>query len=200
MMKNLVTALLLIAISNLNGCHALSTGGVSRRQWLSQGSVAAGAIGAAFVVGASSPSPVAATDTTTKLTNLSNEDFTKILEKDITDNQFLVTGKISREIYDESATFQDEIDTYGMDQWIVGTGRLFVGDRSSLRLVGPVTVNDNEASFKFDEDLMFNIPLKPVVHLTGTLYLKRDPSTGLITSYKEVWDQGVWDVLKSAKI
>lgn len=87
-----------------------------------------------------------------------------------------------------------------MDQWIVGTGRLFVGDKSALRLVGPIQVSDDEVKFAFDEDLMFNIPLKPVVHLTGKLELKRDPSTGLITSYKEIWDQGVWDVLKTAKI
>ena len=195
-MKTALAGLLLLCF-NLSGCDALSTEGVSRRQWISQGGVAAAAAAAAIVTTA--PTGCAA-DTTTKLTNLSNEEFTKILQKDIDENQFLVTGKITREIYDEAATFQDEIDIYGMDQWITGTSRLFVGDKSSLRLVGLITVDSNEATFSFDEDLVFNIPLKPVVHLTGKLILKRDPTTGLITSYKEIWDQGVWEVLKSAKI
>jgi hypothetical protein len=195
-MRNLLvaTAFLLLSFSSTS-THALSVS--SRRQWLSQGASVA-ATGAALVGNA--PHTLAGADTTNKLTNLSNEEFTKILEKDITEKQFLVTGNISRELYDESCSFQDEIDTYGMDQWILGTRRLFNGAGSSLRLASPIQVSSSEASFKFDEDLMFNIPLKPVVHLTGTLYLTRDAATGLITSYKEKWDQGVWEVLKSAKI
>jgi len=53
--------------------------------------------------------------------------------------------------------------------------------------------------FRFDEDLMFRIPLRPVVTLTGKLVLDRDPETGLITKYQEFWDQDVKTVLKSAK-
>jgi len=48
------------------------------------------------------------------------------------------------------------------------------------------------------EDLMFNIPLKPVVSLTGKVVLVRD-ETGYITSYQEFWDQDTWSVLKTAK-
>jgi hypothetical protein len=124
----------------------------------------------------------------------------EIILKDILEHSFLTTGKITRSIYDESATFQDEIDTYTMDKWILGTSRLFVGDGSELRLVGDVNVSNEEVEFLFDEDLMFNIPFQPKVHLTGKLVLDRDPNTGLITKYREYWDQGVIDVLKSAKI
>ena len=192
------TAFLLLVFSSMS-THALSVVS-SRRQWLSQGASVAATAGAAIFGNAPRALATADSSTSTKLTNLSNEDFTKMLEQDINEKQFLVTGNISRELYDESCSFQDEIDTYGMDQWIVGTGRLFNGAGSSLRLASPIQVTATEASFKFDEDLMFNIPLKPVVHLTGTLYLTRDATTGLITSYKEKWDQGVWEVLKSAKI
>jgi hypothetical protein len=67
--------------------------------------------------------------------------------------------------------------------------------------VGDVNVSNEEVEFLFDEDLMFNLPfLKPKVHLTGKLVLDRDPTTGLITKYREYWDQSVIDVLKTAKI
>ena len=47
---------------------------------------------------------------------------------------------------------------------------------------------------------MFNIPiLKPKVPLTGKLVLTRG-GNGLFTSYKETWDQGVAQVLLSAKL
>jgi hypothetical protein len=38
------------------------------------------------------------------------------------------------------------------------------------------------------------------VKLTGRVDLVRNPTTGLITSYREFWDQSVGEVLKSARI
>jgi len=81
-----------------------------------------------------------------------------------------------------------------------GTARLFVGPPSSnINLVGKIEASDSEVSFRFDEDLMFRIPFRPVVHLTGKIVLKREADTGLISSYREFWDQDVKTVLKSAK-
>jgi len=114
----------------------------------------------------------------------------------------LVSADITRAIYDEGATFTDEIDTYTMDKWVVGTKRLFVAEKSRVSLVGDVQVAEDgsKAEFRFDEDLMFRIPfLYPVVSLTGKVVLERDLNTGLITSYREFWDQDVATVLKSAK-
>lgn len=127
----------------------------------------------------------------------------KILEtvtSDILNGQFLVTGKITKSIYDPKATFTDEIDTYQMDQWITGTQKLFVGSQSNVRLIGNVNVSDEKVEFLFDEDLMFNIPFRPVVKLSGKVVLERDAHTGLITSYREFWDQDVVTVLKTAKL
>ena len=86
-----------------------------------------------------------------------------------------------------------------MDKWIKGTKALFIPSGSRLKLVGDVDVTQSEVSFRFDEDLMFNIPFKPVCSLTGKLVLTRDENTGLITSYREYWDQSVSEVLKTAK-
>lgn len=134
-----------------------------------------------------------------KLLNLSNEELKKIILSDIVDKSFLVSADITRSVYDESATFTDEIDVYTMDKWIKGTKALFVAAGSRVSLVGDVDVSPSEVSFRFDEDLMFNIPFKPVCSLTGKVVLSRDEKTGLITSYREYWDQSVNDVLKTAK-
>jgi hypothetical protein len=112
----------------------------------------------------------------------------------------LASADLTRQIYDESAKFTDEIDTYTLDKWIKGTKQLFVASKSEVTLTpDSLKVTDDEASFLFSEYLCFNIPFKPVVYLSGKLILKRDQETGLITSYQEVWDQDVNTVLKSAK-
>jgi hypothetical protein len=51
-----------------------------------------------------------------------------------------------------------------------------------MELDGPITVTEKEASFRFKEQLMFNIPLlRPKVPLTGRLVLTRGKD-GLFTS------------------
>jgi hypothetical protein len=138
----------------------------------------------------------AATD---KQLNLANDELKKIILSDVLDKDFLVTADITRSVYDESATFQDEIDLYTMDKWIKGTQSLFIPSGSRVQLVGDVDVSDTSAEFRFDEDLQFNIPFKPVCHLTGKVVFTRDEKTGLITSYREYWDQSVKEVLATAK-
>ena len=73
-----------------------------------------------------------------------------------------------------------------------------MGDKSEVRLIGDVEVSPYEVVFLFDEDLVFNIPFRPVVSLSGKVVLTRD-ETGFITSYREFWDQGVFKVLTTAK-
>lgn len=196
---SLSTTLILLAL--LCATQALSPsfleGGVSRRGMLKQGAAAT----VAAVASTIQPSFVSAKEELKpKLTNLSNEELAKIITEDVVDRQFLASADLTREIYDESAMFTDEIDTYTLPKWIKGTKQLFVASKSEVTLTpNTLKVTDTEASFKFSEYLCFNIPFKPVVYLSGTLILKRDPSTGLITSYQEIWDQDVNTVLKSAK-
>lgn len=130
---------------------------------------------------------------------ISDTKLKEIVTSDILERQFLATGMLTRSIYLPTATFTDEIDTYGLDQWMKGTSKLFVGEKSKVRLVGDVQVSPDKVEFRFDEDLMFRIPFRPVVSLTGTVVLARDSDTGLIKSYQEFWDQSVVEVLKSAK-
>ena len=134
--------------------------------------------------------------------NLSDEALGQIVTKDIVDHQFLTNGRLTRSIYDESATFTDEIDTYQLDQWMEGTAKLFVADKSHVQLVpDSLQVSKDQVTFRFDEYLTFNIPvLQPKVDLTGRVILERDPTTGLILSYREEWDQSVSKVLASAQL
>lgn len=134
-----------------------------------------------------------------KRINISDSDLKQIILSDVVDKSFLVTADITRAVYDESATFTDEIDVYTMDKWIKGTKSLFIPSGSRVTLVGDVNVSPSEVTFQFDEDLMFNIPFKPVCSLSGKVVLARDEKTGLITSYREYWDQQINDVLKTAK-
>jgi hypothetical protein len=122
-----------------------------------------------------------------------------IVKSDIVDRQFLATGNLTPSIYKKTATFTDEIDTYEMDKWVKGTQKLFVGEKSDVRLIGDVEVSPEKVEFRFDEDLMFRIPFRPIVALSGKVVLKRDPATGLICSYQEFWDQDVLTVLKTAR-
>ena len=45
-----------------------------------------------------------------KLTNVSDDELRKIVTADVKERQFLVTADLTREVYDESSNFIDEID------------------------------------------------------------------------------------------
>lgn len=168
----------------------------SRRQWMS--SVAAAAVAVAVASGTPYASP-AYSALTASSTRIDDEELKRVVTSDLLNNQFLVTGNLTRGIYLKEATFTDEIDTYGLEQWMKGTQKLFVGEGSQVRLVGDIRVSPDSVEFRFDEDLMFRIPFRPVVKLSGRLVLTRDKETGLISSYREYWDQDVGTVLRTAK-
>ena len=184
-----------------------STQQQSRTEFLTDALAKGGSLAALALVGSSTITPRPAfaaanadADIKPKLTGISDAELKRIIASDVAEKQFLVSADLTREVYDEAANFIDEIDTYPMQKWIVGTKRLFVAEKSQVNLVGDVDVSKDRVEFRFDEDLMFRIPLLyPVVSLTGRVVLDRDPTTGLITKYQEFWDQSVSDVLKTAK-
>jgi len=142
---------------------------------------------------------IAAEQIEAKQKNLSDETLKKIITEDVVERSFLASADLTRSIYDENAIFTDEIDSYPIEKWIKGTKKLFVAEESKVNLVGDVVVKPDRVEFRFDEDLMFRIPFRPVVSLTGLVVLKRDENTGLITDYREFWDDSVATVLKTAK-
>lgn len=132
-----------------------------------------------------------------KLENLPNEKIAQIVADDITIRQALITANFNRDIYSEDAKFQDEIDTYEINQYIKGTKALFNAEKSHVDLVGNVDADENAVSFKFSEKLTFNLPFSPAVSLTGRVKLTRSPINGLISYSREYWDQTVTKVLST---
>jgi hypothetical protein len=189
-----------LSIQNLSRNIQETTSSLSRRDVFSQAAIVAGMTAMTLT---SMPSNVLAADTPQaepKQLNLSNEDLAKAIAFDIANNQFMVNGGITRSLYLKSATFQDEIETYQMDAWIKGTQKLFVAEKSHVELEeGSLQVSDAKVNFRFNEYLQFRIPFRPTVDLTGQVVLERDPTTGLISSYREIWDQSIATVLTNAK-
>jgi hypothetical protein len=141
-----------------------------------------------------------ATMAPSKKERISEEELKRIVTADVVERAFLVSADLTRDIYEDNASFTDEIDTYSISQWISGTKKLFVPEGSRVTLVGDVKVTPETVQFQFDEELMFRIPFRPVVSLSGYVVLTRNPVTGLISSYTEHWDQDVLSVLKTAKV
>ena len=141
-----------------------------------------------FVVGfIASSSFLGPANALAKRFDLSPSDIATIVADDIVKNQALVTADFTRDIYDESCTFQDEISTYEINEYVKGTKALFDPALSHVDLVGPVTATNDLVEFKFSETLAFKIPFNPKVKLTGHVELNRGKN-GLITKSREHWD------------
>ena len=147
---------------------------------------------------AATPTQSILVDSNNKLKNLTPKQIADVVETDLKQNQFLVTGKLTRSIYAETCTFKDEIDTYSLDKWITGTSALFDARKSYVELIGDVFADESQVRFRFQEVLCFNLPvLKPKVPLTGTLVLTRG-ADGLVEKYLEIWDTGVLQTISRA--
>lgn len=190
--------LLLILLRCLSLSQAYSIRSQSTRQEVFQHLTKSLAATVGLASLTASKRPALAAETDGAKIGITDEQLKEIIRSDVVDRQFLATANLTPSVYRASATFTDEIDTYAMDQWIRGTRKLFVGEKSNVRLVGDIDVSPEKVEFRFDEDLCFNIPFKPVVALSGRVLLERDAS-GYIISYREFWDQDVATVLKTAK-
>eukprot|EP01041_Mallomonas_annulata_P002470 gene2470-4794_t len=131
-----------------------------------------------------------------KMRNLSPITIANIVTDDILKRQALATADFTRDIYDESCTFQDEINTYEIDEYVKGTKALFNGPRSIVTLTAPAVSDTDLVEIKFSETLAFNIPFYPKMDITGKVQytLGKD---GLITKSREIWDKSVVDVIRT---
>jgi hypothetical protein len=99
--------------------------------------------------------------------------------------------------------FRDEIDSYPIDDYVRGTKLLFKPEKSHVDLAGPVSVSEDgsEVSFRFSEELAFNLQVpflpSPVLSLSGSVSLHRSEGDGLIDYSRETWDKPVVEVLKT---
>ena len=129
---------------------------------------------------------------------LAPNEIAKLVADDIVVRQALITADFSQELYSPNCVFQDEIDKYKYNDYVTGTKRLFNAKKSHVDLVGDVSVNPSQIEFKFSEDLTFNLPFNPKVHVSGRVELTRDDS-GRIVYSREYWDESVQNVLKTVQ-
>lgn len=131
-----------------------------------------------------------------KLRNLSPDAISRIVSEDIEKRQALATADFTRDIYDESCTFQDEIDTYEINEYVKGTKALFNAAKSHVALSAPVIADDKAIEIPFKETLAFNLPFNPKMDVSGRVLLTRG-SDGLVVRSREFWDKSVTDVIRS---
>ena len=141
---------------------------------------------------------------TQKLYHLSRDKLASILLQDVHQRNSLVTADFTRSIYEDTCRFQDGsgLDgAYPMKPWILGCKLLFKGNKSKATIIEEsLIVTSDQISFRFESDLEFRGPLSPQVALTGRIVMTRNPLTGLISSYRESWDQEVFDIVREAKL
>ena len=195
-------AYVVVALASLlaPAAHAWRSGAVKVNARSAPRAVGRRVLGGASLAGAAALLRVrSASALEAKRRNVSPKELAEIVTADVVERQFLATADFTRSLYDESATFTDEIDSYTLDKFITGTSKLFVKDKSNVRLSSPVTADEKRVEFSFEETLCFNLPfVKPLVSLSGRVVLERDPESGLFTSYREYWDQKPADVIRSA--
>jgi len=138
-----------------------------------------------------------------KLHNLPNDVVAQMILQDARERNSLVTADFSQSIYDNQATFKDgsSLDgAYPMAPWILGCKLLFNERNSRTNIIeDTLVVTSSHVTFRFEGDLEFRGPFSPQVFLTGQVVMTRDPVTGLINSYKELWDKDLFDICKEVR-
>jgi hypothetical protein len=139
-----------------------------------------------------------------KLHNLPNDVLAQMILQDAKERNSLVTADFSQSIYDDDTIFKDGsgLDgAYPMAPWILGCKMLFNEQNSLSTIVEETLVATlSHITFRFEGDLEFRGPFSPQVFLTGQVIMTRDPVTGLINSYKELWDKDVFQICKEARL
>ena len=103
---------------------------------------------------------------------------------------------LTRTLYDEACTFQDEIDTYELDKFIKGTSKLFVADRSHVDLTSARDRDGRERRVQVQGGPCFNIPLQTDGLCVRPRRFGTGPIVGPLRQIRVYWDQKPNDVLR----
>eukprot|EP00899_Mesostigma_viride_P011470 jgi/Mesvir1/20323/Mv19913-RA.1 len=136
-----------------------------------------------------------------KLKNQPLETIAKILKQDIIERDYLVTGRLTREIYDENCTFADPTANFGpgLQRFLDGVDRLFYKPGCSLELVGDVKILDSKTiEARWKEVASFNVWLHPKTYYGGKSTLTLNDEN-LVVFHQETWDLSPLDIYKTAK-
>ena len=162
---------------------------VPRRRAL--GAALAGALGAAPARARAAPlAPLGGVEAVggPKRTGLPVEEVAKVLEADLQDRQYFVTGRLTPEIFADDCRFKDPTnDVVGLSRYLAALRVLFDPERSAVNLDYINVTGDQEitASWRLGGYLKF--PWRPYVQpFRGVaVYTLRD---GLIVRQEEEWE------------
>ena len=130
----------------------------------------------------------------------------QIVKDDFTQRKYLVTGNLTKEVYDDHCHFADERDDFGdigLDRWASAVNFLFIGEKSKLALTGPVEFDEAKRTITFTgwrQVDVFRLPGSPHTPVfSGHTVLTLDPTDNVIIDHKESWDTPPDEVTKGIK-
>eukprot|EP00898_Chlorokybus_atmophyticus_P009054 jgi/Chlat1/914/Chrsp108S01423 len=122
-----------------------------------------------------------------------------ILERDLRDGQYFITGDLTPSIFADNCRFKDPTsDVTGLGRYRAALGVLFDPRHSRLDLIGPVRVVEGEGTIEVTWRLQgyLKFPWRPYVEpYTGTSRYTLNEQ-GLIQTYEETWSITGFEALR----
>jgi len=137
---------------------------------------------------------------------VSTEELVQIVREDFEQRKYLVSGRITKEIYADNCHFADARDDFGNigpHRWSAAVGLLFDGDKSKLKLTGDIVYDDATRTISITSWRQvdyFRVPGSPHTPVyTGHVTITLDPVENLITDHIESWDVPADEVTSAIK-
>lgn len=121
-----------------------------------------------------------------------------VVEKDFVQNQYYVTGKLSREVYTQDCQFKDPTtNVKGVQPYTAAVAKLFDPAKSKAELISLKIAGPDTMILRWRLAATLNIPGSPAIKpYTGTTKYVTNKS-GLICKHLEEWDISALDAFVS---
>ena len=130
------------------------------------------------------------------------EDLAKVLDAELIEKEWFVTGKVNPIYFDDNFQFQDpDVKLTGIEEYARGVLKLFDQSTSRAQIISSVvntTIPDTiTVTWRLSGDVNIGpgLPIKPYICYTDFTV---DNESGLITFQEDRFDVPGWDILLSA--
>ncbi|KAI5063993.1 hypothetical protein GOP47_0020663 [Adiantum capillus-veneris] len=125
------------------------------------------------------------------------EEIKDIIENDIRNGQYYVTGDLTQSIYEDDCRFVDPTtDIRGVDKYVAAIKLLFDPNMSRHELTSINLIDPNTIQVRWKLEGYLKFPWHPHIqpYEGTTVYHVNDK--GLIASHEETWDISLWTALR----
>eukprot|EP00963_Diacronema_lutheri_P006173 scaffold524_cov357-Pavlova_lutheri.AAC.14 len=131
-----------------------------------------------------------------KRRGISPKEVRDTLEKDIATRQYFVTGKLTKEIFEDDCRFVDPTnDVVGLNRYLSALEILFDPANSSVRLLDIQLVDQNTIEADYEARGVLQLPWRPVVRpYRGHIVYKLN-GDGLVQKQEQTWDISAFEAL-----